>query len=134
MTPATLRALRDLMFLTAEDAARLLAAGDERPDGVQPRSWMAWERGEKPIPGDVAVRVRTAWAARQTILAGERQRIADDDARFGAERIVTAVYYQRPDRWPGDPLSWRLHCSALAELAATDERVELVSATEASTS
>lgn len=126
MTPLTLRALRDLMFLTAEDAAHLLAASGARPGGVQPRSWMAWERGEKPIPPDVVSNVRAAWSARQQLVERMRRQIDADDVQLGSARTVPLVYYPRATQWEGPALKWRLHCSALAELAATDDRVELV--------
>ncbi len=120
ITPETLTALRTLLFFTRLEAAQLIAASPNRPNGVSYRAWKQWEDGERPIPVDVAENImrladrRTEWldAARQEIY-----RLADT----GVEDIALC-WYGTPEAWaslPGrETADWRVQQSILAELAA----------------
>lgn len=115
MTPATLQALRRLLFFTVEEAAALIG-------GVSPRSWQFWERGERTIPADVIETIHRLLAWRAQALATATDALAEMQARHGPPESFRLVWYQTPDDWatvPGfNPLLWRPHCSVAAELAA----------------
>lgn len=122
MTPATLQALRRLLFFSVEEAAELIAAGPERPHGVTPRSWQYWERGERPVPADVAETIRRLCAWRAQAIAAAEASMASTHARHGAASMVVLVWYRTLEDWTSLagrlPLYWRPHCSVVAELAA----------------
>lgn len=122
MTPATLQALRRLLFFSVEEAARLVAAAAEHPQGVAPRSWQYWERGERPIPADVADTLHRLYAWRAQAIAAADASIRDLQARHGPQADVVLVWYQTLDDWATLPdreaLLWRPQCSVVAELAA----------------
>lgn len=110
MTPATLQALRRLLFYSIEEAAQLLAAGPDHPNGVSPRSWQYWERGDRAIPPDIVDTVTSLcdWRARQIAAAGRGGR--------------ALVWYATLDDWMSlstrRRIHWRPHCAVVAELAA----------------
>lgn len=116
MTPATLQALRRLLFFSVEEAAALIG-------GVSPRSWQYWERGERPIPADVIEVMHRLTAWRGSALAAARESMTAIQARHGPPESVRLVWYQTADDFATvagfDPLLWRPHCSVVAELAAT---------------
>jgi hypothetical protein len=122
MTPATLQALRRLLFFSVEEAALLVAASPERPQGVSPRSWQYWERGERPVPADVTETIQRLCAWRAQAIATADAAVASMRARHGAPADVVLVWYQTIDDWASlagrEPLQWRPQCSVVAELAA----------------
>lgn len=115
MTPATLQALRRLLFFSIEEAALLIGE-------VSPRSWQYWERGERNIPADVVAMVRRLCEWRDQAIAGTEAGIRDMRELHGKEANMALVWYQTLDDWatlPGrEPLLWRPQCSVAAELAA----------------
>lgn len=129
MTPATLQALRRLLFFSVGEAAAWVAAGPERPDGVSERSWQFWERGERTIPADViATLQRLCVWRRQALEEGESaifhaERTAEKAGHGAAEfGGVALIWYPTVDDWlwpAGRPeIMWRPQCSVVAELAA----------------
>lgn len=58
MDNATLEAVRRLLFYSRPEAARYIAAGNERPNGVSERAWRMFESGELPVPLDVRKKTR----------------------------------------------------------------------------
>lgn len=115
MTPATLQALRRLLFFSVEEAALLI--GD-----VSPRSWQYWERGERNIPADVTATVERLCAWRAQAVASAEASIRDLQDRHGPQAASVLVWYQTLDEWATlparEPLLWRPQCSVVAELAA----------------
>lgn len=115
MTPATLQALRRLLFFSVEEAAALIG-------GVSPRSWQYWERGERPIPADVIETMRRLTDWRAKALDAARKSLAGLQARHGPAEGIRLVWYQTADDFATvdgfDPLLWHPHCSVIAELAA----------------
>lgn len=115
MTPATLQALRRLLFFSVDEAALLIG-------GVSARSWQYWERGERAIPGDVVETLHHLCLWRAQAIATAVAAITDMQARHGAQAASVLVWYQTLDDWatlPGrEPLLWRPQCSVVAELAA----------------
>ncbi|MBI4997869.1 MAG: DUF1870 family protein [Rhodocyclales bacterium] len=115
MTPATLQALRRLLFFSVEEAALLI--GD-----VSPRSWQYWERGDRTIPDDVVETVQRLCAWRAQAIATAEASIRELQAHHGTQAESVLVWYQTLDDWatlPGrEPLLWRPQCSVIAELAA----------------
>lgn len=115
MTPATLQALRRLLFFSVEEAALLIG-------GVSPRSWQYWERGERSIPSDVIATVRRLCDWRAQAIAAADASIRELQARHGPRAAVALAWYQTLDDWATlparEPLQWRPQCSVVAELAA----------------
>lgn len=122
MTPATLQALRRLLFFSVEEAALLVAASADRPQGVSPRSWQYWERGERPVPADVAETIRRLCAWRAQAIASADAAVTSMQAHHGAPAEVVLVWYQSLDAWASlagrEPLQWRPQCSVVADVAA----------------
>lgn len=122
MSPATLQALRRLLFFSIEEAALMLAAGPDHPGGVSPRSWQYWERGERSIPADIVETITRLCAWRATAFESSSTQIAALRNRHGAPSDIVLVWYQTLDDWTSmdvrEPLLWRPQCSVVAELAA----------------
>lgn len=115
MTPATLQALRRLLFFSVEEAALLI--GD-----VSPRSWQYWERGERNIPADVMATIERLCAWRAQAIARADASIRDLQSHHGPQAASVLVWYQTLDDWATlparEPLLWRPQCSVVAELAS----------------
>lgn len=115
MTPATLQALRRLLFFSVEEAAVLI--GD-----VSPRSWQYWERGERNIPADVIDTIERLCAWRAQAIATADAQMAELQASHGVHGKAVLVWYQMLDDWitlpENEPQHWRPQCSVVAELAA----------------
>lgn len=127
MNPATLQALRRLLFFSVPEAARWIAAGADRPDGVTERTWRTWESGLRPVPEDVATAIHAMLAWRKTALAAGEQAIKDAHRSMrarggGMEAAGHITWYVSADAWvraePHHPQMWRPHCSVVAELCA----------------
>lgn len=113
MTPATLQALRRLLFFSVPEAAIMI--GD-----VTERSWRFWEDGKRPIPADVIERIR--------LLLDWRRRAAQTALDvIGNHRPAALVWYQSLDDWmtlpDREPVFWRPHCSVVAEMCATVDAI-----------
>lgn len=130
MTPATMQALRRLLFFSRPEAALLVAASAERPDGVSDRAWRQWEDGERNIPADVARNLSALAAWRETALAGAMAAIRKQEAERGAAERVDLIWYETIDDWislPGrEPELFRPQQSVCAALAAAIPAVRLV--------
>lgn len=119
MTHATLQALRRLLFYSIPEAAEHIGQRSER-------AWRMWERGELPVPDDVAQRMRDLVAWRARAIEAARGARAEADAVAAREGETPAgmsiAHYDSLDAFMarGDiPAAyWRPHCSAVAELIA----------------
>lgn len=126
MTPATLQALRRLLFFSTDEAAELIG-------GVSVRSWHYWERGGRPIPQDVADTIRELVAWRQRAIDATLAQLDELRTLHGEPQTITLTWYPTREAWlardDGEPpIYWRPHCSVVASVAAMDERVTIVSA------
>lgn len=112
MTPATLQALRRLLFFSTEEAAAMIG-------GVSPRSWQYWERGERRIPEDVAAAMRWLSEWRTQAISSAHDRI---EALLADRGEAALVWYPSIDDWltlPGrEPVMWRPQQSVCAALLA----------------
>lgn len=113
MTPATLQALRRLLFFSVDEAADLIGH-------VSPRSWQYWERGERTIPQDVAdtLRFLVEWRAKaiETV-----ESVTREQSRKRPIIEITSMWYATPEEWlaTGRPeIYWRPQQSATAALIA----------------
>lgn len=123
MSPLHMQALRRLLFFSVDEAARWCAAGPERPDGVAPRAWQYWERGERAVPEDVAETMLGLAAWREQALGTAAAAIEDARAAAGGDpEGLDLVWYTRVEDWVSLPgraeIHWRPQCSVLAALAA----------------
>ena len=113
MTGHELQALRRLLFFTPAEAARRIAADDQRPDGVEERTWNRWEAGQRPVPENIAAGMLALVKWRGTELARLRQEL--QRARSGA---LLLPWPAEVDDWTRGRLTWRPYQSAVAQLLA----------------
>ena len=114
MNGQTLQALRGFLFFTAPEAARMIGA-------VQERSWRRWEADGAPVPNDVQATLRDLIEARELML-----KHANAEIEGAGENEVVLTYYTNLDDWLAAPIMWRVHCSAMAELASLGKNIKLV--------
>lgn len=128
MNGPTLGALRQLLHFSIPEAARLLAASPERPQGVQERTWRYWESGKVPVPADIAAQVRDVLQWRSAACAAAANVLRGQLAEVGADDVIELRIYGSLEDYvaTGAPAwRWRPHCSIMAELAAIDARITL---------
>lgn len=121
MTATALQALRRLLFFSVPEAARLIAATAESPEGVAESTWQQWEDGTQPIPSAIADRMIELNDWRSTALAATADNIrAQIKEKGGMPESVFVIWYDSLEDWlsiPGrEATLWRLQqavCSAL---------------------
>lgn len=115
MNGQTLQALRGFLFFSVPEAARLIGQ-------VQERSWRYWESNTFQIPEDITKRMLALVAFRQGLLDMINVQIDMIKAEHGEPESVRLTYYATLEDWmtqqDADPISWRPHCSAMAEVAS----------------
>lgn len=126
MNNIELQALRRLLFFSVPEAALLVAASDERIDGVQERTWRRWEDGTLLVPENIAARMLSLCAWRDQALAEMEGAISDAQADH-AELDLVMVWYETLDDWATldgrEPVLWRPQCSVVAEAVAMGARL-----------
>jgi hypothetical protein len=115
MNAPELQALRRLLFFSAAEAARFLAADEERPQGVEERTWNRWEAGKMPVPDNIAATLRVALEYRERAIAAAAA-IMCQATQAGDDLPTKLLWYAERDDWPEAPVLWRPHQSALAIL------------------
>ncbi len=115
MSPKHLAALRKLLHFSAAEAARYVTASQDRPHGVEDRTWNRWEAGQAPIPPNVVHTMLHLAAWRRTILAGLKA-IHADALAGKAPAPVALLWYDELEDWPGEAVEWRPWQSAAASL------------------
>lgn len=124
MTPTTLQALRRLLFFSRQEAALLVAAGEDRLNGVSDRTWRMWEDGARGIPRDVADNIRRLAAWRSAAIDGAHQQItqARKSLPTGTVLGIDLVWYETMSDWltlaGRDPVLWRPQQSVVAAILA----------------
>jgi Domain of unknown function (DUF1870) len=118
MNGSTLKALRQHLFFTQDEASTLIG-------GVTLRSWAFWEADKRTIPQDVIDTMRDLCAWRERAIAAFAGAIEDArdslsmDVEFEAPRLVI---YHSADDWATLPereaLLWKPHCSVVAHICA----------------
>lgn len=125
MNNLELESLRRLLFFSVPEAALLVAASDERIDGVQERSWRRWEEGAVPVPENIADHIMKLAKWRATAI--EHMRAAVNDARLELPDDLVVVWYDSLDDWmtlnDREAVMWRPQCSVVAEAAAMGARL-----------
>ena len=135
ISPIQLKAIRQLLFFSIEEAASLVAASEEKPNGVHPALWMDWEQGSKRIPDyieDTLVelldfRLNAIETATEKLNQHEDDSEDDEDMDdFDDEDdqpTLVAIWYDKLEDFtslPGcEPILWKPQCSVVAELIAT---------------
>jgi len=122
--------MRRLLFFTAQEAARLVAASPERPQGVSDEQWQQWEDGEQPIPADLAHKITELVDWRSTALAATADTIRQQIKDKGVPEAVFIIWYDKLVDWKSlahrEPLMWRLQQAVCAALAGMFSTVRLV--------
>jgi hypothetical protein len=113
-----LQAFRRLLFYSASEAARYLAADSERPNGVEERTWNRWEAGQRPVPENIAARVRELLAWRAARIEEGRADIDERWRRPGGAPPLRLLGYFEPDDWMGPRELMRPMQSVTAQLLA----------------
>jgi hypothetical protein len=108
MTHTELQALRRFLFYSAPEAARWVAADEDRPRGVDERTWNRWESGARPIPENIAASVADLVRWRGQLVAAGHQ----------AGRPLVVVVFDDADDWPRPGALRRPWQSAAAQLLA----------------
>lgn len=111
MNNIELHALRRLLFFTQPEFAILVS-------GTSERAVKHWEAGARPVPEDVANRVRELLQSRQNYLH-----------HFINSPYKSIVFYSRIQDFPDSPVLWRPHQSACAAACAIDPSITLDIAT-----
>jgi len=117
MNNIELQALRRLLFFSVPEAARLVAASNDRPDGVQERTWRRWEDGTLAVPDNIAQTMTDLCDWRRIAIGAMRKQIDST----GDDADIVLIWYDILDDWvsmPGrEPILWRPQCSVVAEAA-----------------
>ena len=104
MNNEELIAIRTFLNLDIDaEAARLLAADEEHPNGVNRRSWQRWEKGEFNIPDGLELNIEKIKKRRADILAYHLAR--------GTKEIKIPYELQETD-----PLEFKIQVSVIYEL------------------
>ena len=118
MTHLQLKALRQLLFFTVDEAAVMVAMSPERPNGVSGRTWRNWENGRCPVPPDVAAAIQHLAQWRSEHIAYLQDYPHDP-----------LIWYESAEQWGMHSLMaplWRPHQSAVAHIVATVPGVVVV--------
>ena len=131
MTPTTLRALRKLLFFSAKDAAKLIAANAETPQGVSEEIWRQWESGTHPIPANIANRMKELNDWRSEALAATADNIrVQITEKAGLPESVFVIWYDTLEDWMSlpnrEPIMWHLQQAVCASLLGMFSIVKLV--------
>ncbi|MDO9094427.1 MAG: DUF1870 family protein [Rubrivivax sp.] len=118
MNAPELQALRRLLFFSVAEAARYLAADEQRPSGVEERTWNRWEAGKVPVPANIASTVRQAVQYRASAIEAMCAQLAQASASAGQTETLVFIWYAEVDDWPHAPVLWRPAQSALASCFA----------------
>lgn len=114
MNAQTLQALRGLLFFSVPEAAHMIG-------GVGERTWRYWEGGRTAIPEDVIDTIYQLAYQRRLIINNALEVFKQTPAGAG----IVLTYYEHLDDWLDEPILWRVHCSAMAELASQNKNVVL---------
>lgn len=119
MNGSTLKVLRNLLFFTQDEAAILIG-------GVSTRSWNYWEVGQRTIPKDVIDKIaflinwRKQAIEQGTLALKDMLASVPEGSPFEPISIITYAsiedWMTLPDR---EPVFWKPHCSATAEIVAS---------------
>lgn len=119
MNGSTLKALRSLLFFTQDEAAILI--GD-----VSTRSWNYWEVGQRTIPQDAIDKINYLITWRKQAIQTGALALKDmlDSVPEGAPvEPISIISYGSIEDWmtmpDREPVFWKPHCSATAELVAS---------------
>lgn len=119
MNGSTLKALRSLLFYTQDEAAALIGE-------VSLRSWQYWEQGNRTIPADVVNKINylVDWRKNAILRGNEALKQMLESLPKGAPiEPISIISYASVEDWmtlpDREPVFWKPHCSATAELVAS---------------
>lgn len=122
MTPATLQALRRLLFFSRPEAALLVAASQDRPRGVSDRAWRQWEAGEFAVPHDVSIAILNLAKWRKSAINDAIDIVVNKTASTKFSTNIALIWYEKLDDWATlperEPILWRPQQSVCAALLA----------------
>jgi hypothetical protein len=131
MTPTSLKALRNLLFFTVQDAARLIAVSPDQPEGVSDTAWQQWEDGSQPIPEFVVTRMNELndWRSMALDATADNIRVQMKE-KGGTPESIFVIWYDRLEDWKSmpnrEPVMWRLQQAVCAALLGMFSIVKLI--------
>lgn len=94
--------------------------------GTSHRAWQHWEDGKRAVPADVADRMRELCDWRERTIDTILDAVDDNIECLDKPESIPLVWYANMCDWLGEPILWRPHQSACAELLASEPLVRLV--------
>lgn len=131
MTPTTLQALRRLLFFKIPDAARLIAATPEQPQGVPEQTWQEWECGNQPVPEYVTQKLMelNEWRSAALDATADNIRLQMKE-KGGKPDSIFVIWYDSLEDWTSlpnrEPVMWRLQQAVCAALMGMFSIIKLV--------
>lgn len=111
MNPLELQALRQLFFMSIDEAATYIA------NGAESETWRLWESGAQPIPTEVIDTLMLMNKKRKqrldAIIEKINNRIGNNTMRFFPDYADFRTVYT-----DGDYIEWKIYQSVAAELYA----------------
>jgi len=131
MTPTSLKALRNLLFFTVQDAAQFIAASPDQPQGVSDLVWQQWEDGSAPIPESVVTRIKelNEWRSMALDATADNIRVQMRE-KGGKPESIFVIWYNRLEDWTSmpnrEPVMWRLQQAVCASLLGMFSIIKLI--------
>lgn len=131
MTPTALQALRRLLFFKSQDAARLIAATAEQPQGVSEQTWQKWESGDLPIPDYVAQKLieLNDWRSAALDATADNIRVQMKE-KGGTPESIFVIWYDSLEDWTSlpnrEPVMWSLQQAVCASLMGMFSIIKLI--------
>ena len=131
MTPTSLKALRKLLFFTVQEAAQLIAASPDQPQGVSDLVWQQWEDGRAPIPEFVATRINelNEWRSMALDATADNIRVQMKE-KGGKPESIFVIWYDKLEDWKSmpnrEPIMWRLQQAVCASLLGMFSIIKLI--------
>jgi len=131
MSPTSLKALRSLLFFTVQDAAQLIAASPDQPQGVSDLQWQQWEDGSTPVPEYVSTRMNELndWRSMALDATADNIRVQMKE-KGGTPESIFVIWYDSLDDWKSlpnrEPVMWRLQQAVCASLLGMFSIVKLI--------
>lgn len=114
MKPIELAALRRLLMFSTAEAARWVAADEDRPTGVEERTWNRWESGRVPVPRTIEKRMTELVTYRDKMARSMAKGL--QDLWHATRQPLPLLWFSEVEDYPFAPVEWRPYCATVAHL------------------